>query len=344
MKAIMKVAPGVGNVEVREISEPQPGPGQVKIRIGAAGLCGTDLHIYKDEFRSWPPVVLGHEVAGEIVELGEGVQGLAPGMRVTSETYFSYCGQCRSCRAGHTNLCLERRSIGSAVNGGFTNYLVVPARNIHELPASVDYRAGALTEPLACVVHATLTTPTVAPGDVAVIAGPGAIGLLTLQVVKAAGARAIMLGTDADEHRLALATQSGADAVVNVQRVDAAAIVRDGTIEGLGADVVYECSGAGPAAQQLLTLVRRHGRYVQVGLFGRPVAWDLDQLVYKELTATGTNASTPASWLRALELTGSGKVRTDLLITHEFPVTAWEQGFATFEEKSGIKTIFVPAE
>ncbi|MCB0069526.1 MAG: alcohol dehydrogenase catalytic domain-containing protein, partial [Caldilineaceae bacterium] len=80
----MKVAPGVGNVEVREISEPQPEPGQVKIRIGAAGLCGTDLHIYKDEFRSWPPVVLGHEVAGEIVELGEGVQGLAPGMRVTS--------------------------------------------------------------------------------------------------------------------------------------------------------------------------------------------------------------------------------------------------------------------
>lgn len=344
MKAIMKVAPGVGNVELCEIPEPRPGPGQVRIRIGAAGLCGTDLHIYKDEFRSWPPVVLGHEVAGEIVELGEGVHGLAPGMRVTSETYFSYCGKCRSCRAGHTNLCLERRSIGSAVNGGFTNYLVVPARNIHELPASVDFRAGALTEPLACVAHATLTTPTVAPGDVAVIAGPGAIGLLTLQVVKAAGATAIVLGTDADEHRLALATQLGADAVVNVQRGDAAAVVRDLTLEGLGADVVYECSGAGPAAQQLLTLVRRHGRYVQVGLFGKPVAWDLDQLVYKELTATGTNASTPPSWLRALDLMGSGKVRTDLLITHEFPVTAWEKGFATFEDKSGIKTIFVPAD
>ncbi len=344
MKAIMKVAPGVGNVEVREIPEPQPGPGQVKMRIGAAGLCGTDLHIFKDEFRSWPPVVLGHEVAGEIVELGEGVQGLAPGMRVTSETYFSYCGKCRSCRAGHTNLCLERRSIGSAVNGGFTAYLVVPARNIHELPATVDFRAGALTEPLACVVHATLTTPTIAPGDVAVIAGPGAIGLLTLQVVKAAGATAIVLGTDADEHRLALATHLGADAVVNVQRADAASLVRDMTEEGLGADVVYECSGAGPAAQQLLTLVRRHGRYVQIGLFGRPVAWDLDQLVYKELTATGTNASTPPSWQRALELMRTGKVKTEPLITHSFPVTEWEKGFATFEDRSGVKTLFVPAE
>ena len=344
MKAIMKVAPGVGNVEVREIPEPPPGAGQVKIRIHAAGLCGTDLHIYKDEFRSWPPVVLGHEIAGEIVELGEGVQGLSAGMRVTAETYFSYCGRCRSCRAGRSNLCRERRSIGSAVNGGFTSYLVVPAHNIHELPATVDFRAGALTEPLACVVHATLTTPTVAPGDVAVIAGPGAIGLLTLQVVKAAGAVAVVLGTEADKHRLSLATQLGADAIINVQRDDAEELVRSMTEDALGADVVYECSGAGPAAQQLLTLVRRHGRYVQIGLLGRPVAWDLDQLVYKELLATGTNASTPPSWQRALNLMRTGKVQMEPLITHSFPVTEWEKGFRTFEDRSGIKTIFVPAE
>jgi L-iditol 2-dehydrogenase len=344
MKAIMKVASGVGNVEVRDIPEPQPGPGQVKLRVRAAGLCGTDLHIYKDEFRSWPPVVLGHEVAGEIVELGEGVQGLTPGMRVTTETYFSYCGKCRYCRAGNVNLCLERHSIGSAVNGGFTSHLVVPARNIHELPENVDFRAGALTEPLACVVHAALTTPTVTPGDVAVIAGPGAIGLLTLQVVKAAGATAVMLGTDVDEHRLELARELGADHVVNVQRSDPASLVGDLTEGGLGADVVYECAGAGSAAQQLLSLVRRRGRYVQVGLFGKPVAWDLDQLVYKELTATGSNASTPPSWLRAIELMRTGKVRTAPLITHSFPVTEWEKGFATFEDRAGVKTIFTPAE
>lgn len=344
MKAIMKVEPGVGNVEVRDIPEPEPGPGQVKLRVRAAGLCGTDLHIYKDEFRSWPPVVLGHEVAGEIVELGEGVQGLKPGMRVTTETYFSYCGKCRYCRAGNVNLCLERRSIGSAVNGGFTSYLITPARNIHELPENVDFRAGALTEPLACVVHAALTTPTVTPGDVAVIAGPGAIGLLTLQVVKAAGATAVMLGTDMDEHRLELARDLGADHVVNVQRSDPASLIGDLTEGGLGADVVYECAGAGAAAQQLLRLVRRRGRYVQIGLFGKPIAWDLDQLVYKELTATGSNASTPPSWLRAIELMRTGKVRTAPLITHSFPVTEWEKGFATFEDRAGVKTIFTPAE
>ncbi len=342
MKAIMKVAPGVGNVALGDVPEPHAAPGQVKIRVEAAGLCGTDLHIFKDEFRSWPPVVLGHEIAGEITEVGEGVTGLNTGMRVTTETYFAYCGVCRYCRAGQNNLCLNRRSIGSAVNGGFTQYVVVPSRNIHALPENIDYQAGALTEPLACVVHAVTSTPTVSPGDVAVIAGPGAIGLLTLQVVKAAGAKVIVLGTDRDVHRLALARDLGADYTLNVQKDDSKKLVEDLTEGGFGADVVYECSGAGPAAAQLLTLVRRRGRYVQVGLFGKPVAWDLDQLCYKELTATGSNASVPSSWQRAIQLMADGKVQTKPLISHIFDVTDWEKGFATFEDQSGIKTLFRP--
>lgn len=342
MKAIMKVAAGVGNVEVRDIPEPDIKDGLVKIRVEAAGLCGTDLHIFKDEFRSWPPVVLGHEVAGEVVEVGAGVSGIETGQRVTTETYFYTCGQCRYCRAGQNNLCLNRRSIGSGVNGGFTNYVVVPAKNIHRLPENVDYEAGALTEPLACVVHAVTTTPTVSPGDVAVIAGPGAIGLLTLQVVKAAGATVIVLGTDKDDHRLALAKQLGADHTVNVQQEDAKALVESLTEGGFGADVVYECSGAELAAAQLLTLVRRKGRYVQIGLFGKPVAWDLDQLCYKELIATGSNASIPSAWNRAIQLMESGLVKTAPLITHRFPVTEWEQAFATFDDRAGVKALIKP--
>lgn len=342
MKAVMKMAPGVGHVALGDVPEPMVQAEQVKIRVQATGLCGTDLHIYKDEFRSWPPVVLGHEVAGEIAEVGEGVAGLVPGMRVTTETYFSYCGKCRYCRSGHNNLCMDRRSIGSAVNGGFTQYVVVPARNIHHLPDQIDFEAGALTEPLACVVHAVTSTPTVTPGDVAVIAGPGAIGLLTLQVVKAGGATVIMLGTDRDQHRLGLARDLGADHIVNVQRDDPKPLIADLTEGGFGADVVYECSGAGPAAAQLLTLVRRRGRYVQVGLFGKPVAWDLDQLCYKELTATGSNASVPSAWQRAIQLMAEGKVRTKPLISHIFDVTDWEKAFATFEDQSGIKTLLRP--
>lgn len=349
MKAVMKVAPGVGQMELREIAEPEPGPGQVKIRVHSAGLCGTDLHIYKDEFRSWPPVVLGHEVAGEVVAVGKGV--VAPayaetavvGARVTTETYFSTCGNCRYCRNGQTNLCLQRRSIGSAVNGGFTQYVVVPAKNLHRLPPTVSFEAGALTEPLACVVNGVLLgAATVVAGDVAVVAGPGAIGLLTLQVLRAAGATVVVLGTDGDEQRLALARDLGAAAVVNVQAQDPWPLVQGMSSEGMGADVVYECAGAGAAAQQLLQLVRRRGRYVQIGLFGRPVAWDLDQLCFKELVATGSNASTPASWQRAVQLLASGVVQTEPLITHRFPLTAWEAAFAGFEAKAGVKTLLQP--
>jgi L-iditol 2-dehydrogenase len=338
----MKVASGVGNIELRDIPEPSPATGQVKIRVHAAGICGTDLHIYKDEFKSKPPVVLGHEIAGEVVEVGEGVGGVDIGTRVTTETYFYTCGECRYCRSGHNNLCLNRRSIGSAVNGGFTQYLVVPAQNVHPLPDNVDFEAGALTEPLACVVHGVLNFDTVKAGDVAVIAGPGAIGLLTLQVVKASGAMVVILGTDADERRLELARELGADYVLNVQREDPKPLIQDITAEGKGADVVYECSGAGAAALQILELVRRRGRYVQIGLFGKPVNWDLDQLCYKELLVTGSNASVPSAWLKALRLMEMGVVRTAPLITHRFDVTDWEAAFAAFESKSGVKTLLRP--
>jgi len=341
MQAVMKVAPGVGNVELREIDDPAPPPGHVVIEVQAAGICGTDLHIYHDEFRTRPPVVIGHEVAGKVAALGAGVERTQVGERVTTETYFFTCGDCRFCRAGRPNLCPDRKSIGSAVNGGFARYVVVPERNLHRLPQNVDYLAGALTEPLACVVHGALELPRLLPGDLAVIAGPGAIGLLTLQVVRAAGARVILLGTDHDEHRLTLARQLGADHVVNVQHGDPAGLIADLT-EGRGADIVYECSGAGPAAQQLLTLVRRAGQYAQIGLFGKPVAWDLEQVCYKELTVTGSNASVPSAWTRALALLADGKVQTQPLISHTFPLSGWRQAFDLFEQRSGVKMVLLP--
>ena len=341
MEALMKVAPGVGNVELRQIDEPVPGPGQALIEVRAAGICGTDLHIYHDEFRTRPPVVMGHEVAGIVAALGASVAGIQAGERVTTETYFSTCGTCRFCRAGRPNLCADRMSIGSAVNGGFARYVVVPVRNLHRLPAGVDDIAGALTEPLACVVHGALEQAQPLPGDLVVVAGPGAIGLLTLQTVRAAGARVVVLGTAQDERRLELARQLGAEHVVNVERDDPAALIGELT-DGCGADVVYECSGAGPAAQQLLRLARRAGRYAQIGLFGKPVAWDLDQICYKELTVTGSNASTPTAWPRALALLAAGLVQTRPLVSDIFALRDWRQAFDAFEQKRGVKLVLRP--
>jgi L-iditol 2-dehydrogenase len=341
MKAIVKTSPGKGNVELLEIEEPSVLPGHVKIAVRAAGICGTDLHIYHDEFRSWPPVVLGHEVSGEIVEVSDGVSSVRPGDRVTTETYSSTCGTCRFCRSGRPNLCPDRRSIGSGVNGGFTSYLIVPERNVHILPPNVSFLAGALTEPLACVVHGALELPRLVAGDVAVVAGPGAIGLLTLQVVKATGTVVVVLGTDADATRLRKASELGADRVLNVQREDYRSAIDDLT-EGSGADVVYECSGAAASAASLLDLVRRGGQYAQIGLFGKPISWDLDTVCYKELTVTGSNASVPSAWARALRLMADGIVDTESLVSEVFPVTEWRKAFDIFENRSGLKTVLQP--
>jgi L-iditol 2-dehydrogenase len=341
MKAVVKTAPGEGNVDLLDVAEPTVPPGHVKIAVRAAGICGTDLHIYHDEFRSWPPVVLGHEISGEIAEVGDGVTAVRAGDRVATETYFSTCGSCRFCRTGRINLCPDRRSIGSAVNGGFTSYLIVPERNVHILPPNVSFLAGALTEPLACVVHGALELPRLTAGDVAVIAGPGAIGLLTLQAVRSAGAVTIVLGTDADSHRLDTARLLGAGHAFNVQQDDYRTAIAELT-GGSGADIVYECSGAGPAASLLLDLVRRGGQYAQIGLFGKPVAWDLDQVCYKELTVTGSNASVPSAWDRALRLMASGAVDTESLVSGIFPVTEWRKAFDVFESRSGIKTVLEP--
>jgi L-iditol 2-dehydrogenase len=341
MKAVVKTAPGDGNVSLEDISEPAPPPGHVLISVQAAGICGTDIHIYHDEFRSVPPVVLGHEVSGTIVEVGEGVTSVPVGARVTTETYFSTCGACRFCREGRVNLCPQRRSIGSAVNGGFTSLLVVPAANVHELPASLGFREGSLVEPLACVIHGVLDGPRIQPADLAVVAGPGAIGLLTLQVLKAAGVWVMMLGTSADAHRLELAKTLGAAATFTVDREDGQAAIREMS-DGLGADLVFECSGAGQAAQNLLEMVRRGGQYAQIGLFGKPVAWNLDQICYKELTVTGSNASVPSAWIRALDLLDTGMVRLDPLISGVYPLEDWEEAFRTVENRTALKTILSP--
>lgn len=341
MKAVMKLAEGADNVALRDVAEPNPGPGEAILEVAAAGICGTDLHILHGEFATRPPVVMGHELAGRVAALGPGAEGPPEGTRVTTETYFETCGRCASCRDGRPNLCLARLSIGSKVDGGFARYVKVPARNLHALPEGVDETAGALTEPLACVVHGVLDPPTVQPGDVAVLAGPGAIGLLTLQVLRAAGATTVVLGTAADAERLALARDLGADATVDVEAEDPAARLAE-VAPGGSADVVYECSGAGPAAATLLGLARRGGRYVQIGLFGAPVAWDLDQVCYRELTVTGSNATTPASWRRALRLLAGGAVDTAALVTHRFALEDWPEAFDVFERKEGVKLLFVP--
>jgi L-iditol 2-dehydrogenase len=340
MQGVAKVARGEGNVELIDVPVPEVIAKHVLIEVQAAGVCGTDLHIYHDEFPTSPPVILGHELAGIVAETASDVTRCRPGDRVTSETFFYVCGHCEFCRNGYPNLCPDRLSIGSGVNGAFAKFVLVPELNVHRLPPGVDALAGALTEPLACCVHA-LELTRVEPGETAVVSGPGTIGLLMAQVLRAAGARTVVVGMVADASRLDLARSLGADEALAAERDDVVVELNRMT-SGLGADVVFECSGAQPSAQNCLSWVRRRGRYAQVGLFGAPIEWDLERVCYKELRVSGSFATVPSAWRKAIEMLRSGQVQTRPLVSDVFPIAEWDRAFVKFERREGVKIILTP--
>jgi len=345
MKGLVKYAKGSGNMEVRDMPEPNPGPGQIKIEIKAAGICGSDLHIFHDDIDGIPinpPVITGHEFAGVVTAVGEGVTRWKVGDRVSSETAFSFCGDCLHCRTGFYNLCASRRTLGYWYNGVFAKYTVVPQERVHLLPDHVDFLSGALCEPLACVTHAVMELTKIEAGDVVLVSGPGAIGLLALQVAKAQGATVIVSGTSIDEKRLAMAKQLGADHIIDITKEDVFAVVKELTGNKGGVDVLLECSGSPRAVDPGFLLTRKAGQYTQIGLFGKPLQVDFEKICFRELKVTGSLGSTWTSWEKAIQLLSAGKVNTKILVSDVLPITDWAAAFDKFEKKEGFKLVLTP--
>ncbi len=330
MEGLTKLAPGAENVGITQRPEPRARDGYVVLRVEAAGVCGTDIHIADDEFRPWPPVTMGHEVCGVVVELGADVDASLLGRRVVSETYFSTCGTCDYCRAGRINLCLERRSIGSAVDGAFAPRLLVPARGVHGVPDWLSSAAASMVEPLACVCNCLLDPPRVTAGDQVLVVGPGPIGLLAAQVARNCKGHVHIRGTERDTNRLAKARELGFQTNVAPEELDRVF------------DVVVECSGAASGIAFCLDHARRGGRYVQIGLTGHDVSVPFDELCFRELTLTSGNASTPTSWLSALELVEQADVQLETLVTAVMPLSDWELAFSTTRSGDGIKIVIDP--
>jgi L-iditol 2-dehydrogenase len=341
MKALVKFAAGPGGIEVREMPEPRLIPGHVIIVVEATGICGTDLHIQADEYPVIPPVILGHEFSGRVAEIAPDVSSVTVGARVTSLVYFTTCGTCRYCLTGQPNLCAQRKSIGSGVDGAFARYVLVPAKNVKLLPENVDFVAGAVTEPLACCTHGVLEKASPHPGDYAFVAGPGAIGLLTAQILLASGVEVILAGTQVDAERLELARKLGVKHTLQVDTQPVPELVEEIT-NGLGADLVFECSGAAAAARLGIQVARRGGQFIQLGLFGKPVEINWDQAILKEVEIHNSFASTWVSWDQALKLLKSGKVQTAPLISEIRPLREWGMAFERFRNKQGIKFILSP--
>jgi L-iditol 2-dehydrogenase len=330
LRGLTKVEPGAGSLELTERPEPTAQNGQVVLDVVGAGICGTDLHIADGEYETVTPVTIGHEVSGVVAQVGEGVDRSWLGTRVASETYFSTCGECGFCRAGRPNLCRERRSIGTHVDGAFAPRLLVPLTNLHRLPDWLEGSAASLCEPLACVSHSLLEPePAVEAGQDVLVTGPGPVGLLAAQVARAAGGNVHVRGTPRDARRLAAAQGLGFDT----------STTEDPAVE---ADVVVECSGVEAGMASALAAARRGGRYVQIGLAGKPVTLPFDLVCFHELRVSSGFASTPSSWRKALELVTERRLELEPLVTEVVPLADWKRAFAATRAAEGIKFVLDP--
>lgn len=319
MRAVVKERPGPGMGYAVQVPDPVRQPGEALLRPLLAGICGTDLHIeawegpYRD-LAPYLPFVLGHEFVAEVVE-GE---RLRPGQRVVAMSLYG-CGQCSRCLAGQGNLCGHARptAVGMAEDGGMAELLALPEERLLVVPESVSLRSAALTEPFATALRAVDRAPGIKWAGRILVLGPGTIGLMVALAVRAYGpAQLVVAGTERDGERLDLAARLGFDTVTLGE-------------ESLSeADLVFEAAGAPAAVTSGLAALAPQGRLVVIGMHAEPVAIPLDAVVRGERHLTGSYASTPADWERALFLLGSGRVDLDALAGPIFPLEQAEAAFA----------------
>ena len=344
MLALVKTQKGAGHLELREVDAPKIAPDEVLIEIKAAAICGTDIHIKHDEFPYWPPVVLGHEFSGEIVELGSEVEHYQEGDRVVGEPHTKACGKCYFCRTGNIQICPAKRSPGWGIDGAFTKYLKMPEKLLHRIPDHMSFEQAALVEPTANVVHDVLERGRVEAEDFVVVLGPGPIGLLAAMCAKAEGARKVMIvGTPGDEAlRLKVAREVGIDYVVNLAQEDPIQKTLDLT-NGLGADLVVEASGAEPAIRTTVDLVRKMGRITVIGMTGKAdIAFPWDKAIFKACDLLFNLSTSYTSWDRTISLIAERKINVDAIITHREPLTNWEQVFDDVENLRALKAVLIP--
>ena len=344
MRALIKHAPGEGNVSIGEASEPSCGEGKVRIEVRFCGICGTDLHVLHDTFPNYPPVILGHEFSGVVVEVGRGVTKVAADEKVTVFPASAVvCGKCPYCRSGNFLFCPTRRGMGHGVNGAFTRYVVVREDQVYKFPEEFTFEEAALSEPFAAATHAVCEVTRPQHGDVVLLSGPGPIGLMCLKLLAAMGIHTIVAGLGVDAARLECARRIGAARVVNVDKENLHEIVREAT-GGKGADLAIEAAGSPSSLHNCLEAVRPMGRITQAGIFGRIIEVPLDRLFHKQLELCGSVGYTPRTWDRVMSIYAQGMVRLRDLVSDVLPLSQWKQAFDTCASKRGLKVLMSPQD
>ena len=347
MKAVLKkdLNPGIS---VEEVPIPEINDNQVLLKVRAAGICGSDVHMYEGDdsykvFESYMPFIIGHEFSGEVAEVGKNIKNLKPGDRVVSRVAPS-CGTCHYCMAGKHHFCSTafQEIIGLQIDGGFAEYIAVREEHCIPLPDSISFELGALIEPLGVGANA-VNDSRLALGETVVIQGPGPIGLFILLFAKARGAgKTIVIGTKKDKARLEKAKEFDADHIIYADDVDVVKEVQNLT-NGRGADVVFESSGIPSLIQTAANMADKTGRIVTAGIYGAPASIDFTPVVRSAKQLIGTYGG-PIAWDRLVEWLGSKSYYATLpeaVITHRCSLEDADAAFQRSIRKESIKELFI---
>lgn len=316
-------------LKVADLPVPEPRADELLVRVRACGICGSDVHGYDGSTgRRIPPIVMGHEAAGVVEQVGSAVSGFKPGDRVTFDSTI-YCGECFFCRRGEVNLCDRREVLGVSTplfrrHGAFAEYVVVPARVSYLLPEALQFEHAAMIEAVSVAVHAVSLAP-IGKGDIVVVIGAGMIGLLTLQAVRAAGATRIAV-VDVEPSRLEMAMQFGAEWALSSRECDVVAEIGAVTA-GRGADLAIECVGVTATVKMAVDCVRKGGAVTLVGNVAPTVELPLQAVVSRQIRLQGSCASS-GEYPRCMELMASGAIQVAPLISKVAPL---DEGVAWFE-------------
>ncbi len=324
---------------MRDVPEPRIRDDEVLIRVRRAGVCGTDVHIY--DWDTWasgrckPPFVVGHEFAGDVVQVGRLVTDVQEGDRVTAEGHI-VDGRCLLCRTGNAHVCPYTKIIGVDRDGCFAEFIAMPATNVWHLDDAISYEVGGIHDPMGNAFHTALTAEI--PGATVLITGCGPIGIFAVGICKAAGASRI-IASDVNPRRLELARMMGAHDVVTPQQADAAV---KGATDGLGVDVVLEMSGVPAAIHQALALVRVGGRVQMLGIPSQPIELDLPkEVIFKGITIYGVvGRRMYDTWHQMTRFLRAGEFDPTPVITHRFPMSDFDAAIAAIKSGDAGKVIF----
>lgn len=327
-----------GTMSVIELTRPTPGPGDVLVRVEAAGICGSDRHMFRGEYPTALPVTLGHEFCGVVEAAGSGVTRLKPGDRITADPNIG-CGHCQACRAGQVNLCSTLQAIGVTRDGGFAEYVVMPEMQAIALPADLEPQHGAFSEPLACCLHG-LDVAAIRPGDTVAVLGGGVIGLLMVELARLAGASRVVLATRQGARR-ALALKVGATDVVNPSAGDTVDAIR--AIAPEGVDVALECAGVPETFRQSLAAVRRGGAAVLFGVMakGQKVEVEPFDLLFREVRLLPAYLN-PHTHRRAAQMIADGVLDLDPLISRTIGLEELPAELAAEPRQGDVKVMVRP--